>query len=102
MSEMRFCPLYSGSSGNALFVEYGSTRLLIDAGKNGKTITEALRYIGVEPDTLSAILITHEHSDHISGAGVMSRRYHLPVYATRATWNAMADKVGKVDPGARL
>ena len=83
---MYFCPLYSGSSGNALFVQYENTRLLIDAGKPGKQIDEALRGIGVDPETLSGLLITHEHSDHISGAGVLARKYRLPVYATGGTW----------------
>lgn len=94
--EMIFCPLYSGSSGNALFVQYGRTRLLIDAGKSGKMIDEALDMIGVAPESLDAILITHEHIDHISGAGVMCRKHHIPIYATELTWEAMADKVGKI------
>ena len=64
--EMYFCPLYSGSSGNALFCQYGNTRLLIDAGKAGRVIGDALEGIGVDPATLDGILITHEHSDHIS------------------------------------
>ena len=96
--EMYFCPLYSGSSGNALFCQFGSTRLLIDAGKTGKCLADALTGIGVSPETLSGILITHEHSDHILGAGVMARKYHLPLYATQDTWQAMAGKIGKV-PG---
>lgn len=96
--DMIFCPLYSGSSGNALFVQYGSTRLLIDAGKSGKMIGEALDMIGVDPKTLDALLITHEHSDHICGAGVLARKYKLPVYATEGTWAAMEDKLGNV-PG---
>lgn len=99
--EMTFCPLFSGSSGNALFVQAGRTRLLIDAGKPGKTITQALQSIGVEPQTLDAILITHEHSDHIAGAGVMARRYCLPVYATVETWAAMDAKVGAIPPDLR-
>jgi len=99
---MRFCPLFSGSSGNALYVEYGETRLLIDAGKNCKTITEAMRDIGADPADLTAILITHEHSDHISGVDVLSRRYHLPVYATRGTWREMAKKTEKLDPASRI
>lgn len=94
--DMIFCPLYSGSSGNALFVQYGSTRLLIDAGKSGKMIDEALDMIGVDPRTLDALLITHEHSDHICGAGVLSRKYKLPVYATSGTWAAMDGKLGKI------
>lgn len=100
--EMIFCPLFSGSSGNALFVQYRRTRLLIDAGKPGKAITEALRSIGVEPQTLNGILITHEHSDHISGAGVLARRYRLPVYATAATWRAMEKKLGPVPPELKV
>ena len=99
--DMIFCPLFSGSSGNALFVQYGSTRLLIDAGKPGKTVATALDLIGVEPDSLDGVLITHEHSDHISGAGVLARKYHVPVYATEETWLAMDRKVGEVPSGLR-
>lgn len=98
---MYFCPLYSGSSGNALFVQYGNTRLLIDAGKPGKQIGEALQGIGVDPETISGLLITHEHSDHIAGVGVLARRYRLPVYATGGTWAAMEEKIGKIDPSLR-
>ena len=96
--DMYFCPLYSGSSGNALFCQYGSTRILIDAGKPGRTIEEALASIGTDIRMLSGVLITHEHSDHISGAGVLARKYHLPLYATRETWWAMKDKLGKIPP----
>ena len=99
--EMYFCPLYSGSSGNALFCQYGETRLLIDAGKSGKTIEDALNGIGADIRTISGVLITHEHSDHISGAGVLARKYHLPIYATRETWWAMKDKIGKIPPDMR-
>ena len=100
-SEMYFCPLYSGSSGNSLFCQYGNTRLLIDAGKNGKTIEAALNQIGVEMETISGILITHEHSDHIAGAGILARRYHVPLYATGETWRAMMGKIGKLAPDLR-
>ena len=96
--DMYFCPLYSGSSGNALFCQYGETRLLIDAGKSGKTIEDALTSIGTDIRSISGVLITHEHSDHISGAGVLARKYHLPLYATRETWWAMKDKIGKIPP----
>ncbi len=98
MNEMYFCPLFSGSSGNALFCQYGNTRLLIDAGKPGRPIEEALRSIGAAPETLSGILVTHEHSDHIQGVGVLARRFSLPVYATPGTWAAMGEKIGKI-PG---
>ncbi len=96
--EMYFCPLFSGSSGNALFCQYGNTRLLIDAGKPGKAVAEALASIGVKPETISGVLITHEHSDHIAGAGVLSRKYEWPLYATPGTWRGIGDKIGKVDP----
>ncbi len=99
--DMRFCPLYSGSSGNALYVEYGDTRLLVDAGKSGKMIMEALAFIGVDPRSLTALLITHEHSDHIAGAGILARKLQLPVYATTGTWLAMKDKLGKIPEGCR-
>ena len=96
---MYFCPLYSGSSGNCLFVQYGSTRLLIDAGKSGKTVADALTRIGADPGTISGLLITHEHSDHILGAGILARKYGIPVYATSETWRAMEEKIGKVPTG---
>ncbi len=95
---MLFCPLYSGSSGNALFVEAGSVRLLIDAGLPGRRIEAALQQIGVPPDTLNAILVTHEHSDHIKGVGVLSRKYGLPVYANAPCWAAMEPLIGQVAP----
>jgi len=96
--EMYFCPLFSGSSGNSLFCQYGNTRVLIDAGKPGKQIEDALNKIGVDPETISGILITHEHSDHISGVGVLARRYQIPLYATAGTWEGMQKKIGKI-PG---
>lgn len=99
--EMYFCPLYSGSSGNALFCQYGETRLLIDAGKPGKAITDALESISVKPETISGILVTHEHTDHIAGAGVLARKYNLPIYATPGTWRGIGDKIGRVDTGLK-
>lgn len=93
---LTFCPLFSGSSGNALLVCAGETRVLVDAGMTGKALTGALLKVGVEPGSLHAIMITHEHSDHIRGAGVLSRRFDLPVYANEGTWLAMEDKVGEV------
>lgn len=91
-----FCPLFSGSSGNALFIGAGDTRLLIDAGMPGRAIEQALSEIGILPETLTAIAVTHEHSDHVKGVGILSRKYHLPVYANERTWNAMARIVGDV------
>ena len=99
--DMYFCPLYSGSSGNALFCQYGDTRLLIDAGKSGRAIEDALDRIGADIRTISGVLITHEHSDHISGVGVLARKYHLPVYATEGTWKEMEGKIGRIPADVR-
>lgn len=95
---MDFAPLFSGSSGNATYVRIDDTRLLVDAGLSGTRIAAELQKLDVDPGMLSALLVTHEHSDHIAGVGVLSRRYHLPVYATQGTWDAMAGKLGRMDP----
>lgn len=99
---LTLCPLFSGSSGNALFVTDGQTRILVDAGLSGKTVIEALESIGQDPGKLDAVLVTHEHSDHIKGAGILSRKYHLPIYATGGTWRAMEGKLGKIQPECRM
>ena len=84
---MRFCPIASGSSGNCVYVGTDKTHLLIDAGLSGKRIEAALSQIDSTcAEKLTGILITHEHSDHVSGAGIMSRRYNIPVYASPNTW----------------
>lgn len=77
---MRVCVLGSGSSGNCTFVERGSTRLIIDAGLRAKEIVERLKRIDVDPSTLNGIFISHEHNDHIQGAGPLSRKFKVPVY----------------------
>jgi phosphoribosyl 1,2-cyclic phosphodiesterase len=99
---IKFCSLFSGSSGNALFFSGGKTRLLIDAGLSGKRIVEALCSIGVEPSSLSAILVSHEHIDHVKGAGVISRRFGIPIYANEAAWNAMETEIGPVEASKRI
>ncbi|MBE5772087.1 MAG: MBL fold metallo-hydrolase [Clostridia bacterium] len=96
-----FCPLFSGSSGNALFIGAGDTRILIDAGMPGKAIEGALKEIGILPEMLTGIAVTHEHSDHVKGVGILSRKYHIPVYANERTFQAMARTVGEIAPGNR-
>lgn len=93
---IKFCSLFSGSSGNSLFVSAGRTKLLIDNGLSGKRIIEALISIGETPSELSAILVSHEHSDHIRGVGVLSRKFDIPVYANERTWSGMEKLIGPV------
>lgn len=93
-----YCPLFSGSSGNAAILSTPQARFLIDAGLAGKTMAEALARIGVDPHTLDGIIITHEHTDHVRGAGVFSRKYNLPIYANAKTWLAMQTSVGNIAP----
>ncbi len=74
-----FCPLASGSKGNAIFVGTRTTRVLIDAGIRAKTVEERLASIGVALESLQAILITHEHTDHIAGLEVLSQKLNIPI-----------------------
>ncbi|MGX7013110.1 MBL fold metallo-hydrolase [Vagococcus silagei] len=89
--------LASGSSGNCLYVETGTQRILVDAGLSGKKITGLLAQIDRKPEDLDAILVTHEHRDHIHGVGVLARKYNLDVYANEDTWKAMDPMIGKID-----
>lgn len=82
---MRFSVLGSGSRGNCVFVESGSTAILIDGGFSGKEIASRLAFIGKDISCLRAIFVTHEHNDHISGVGVISRRCRIPVFANEGT-----------------
>ncbi|MBO5351796.1 MAG: MBL fold metallo-hydrolase [Lachnospiraceae bacterium] len=97
---MRLCSIASGSSGNCIYVGHASTHLLIDAGISGKRIEQGLAENGVDPKNLSGILVTHEHSDHIQGIGVLARKYGIPLYGTVETFCAMKKgktSIGKVD-----
>ena len=85
---MIFCSLYSGSSGNSIFVGSENTKILIDAGVPGKKIDEALAKINQNPKEIDGIFITHEHSDHVKGVGVISRKYDIPIYANDKTWES--------------
>ena len=93
---MRLIPLMSGSSGNATYVEAGKVRLLVDAGATCKKVVEQLTAIGVTPDSLTAVLVTHEHIDHVRGIGVLARRYGVPIYACLATWRQMPAAIGEI------
>ena len=82
---MRFASIASGSSGNCIYTGSDHTHLLIDAGISAKKIDQGLRELGLSGSDVSGILITHEHTDHICGLGVLLRKYQIPVYATERT-----------------
>ncbi len=92
---VNFISLISGSSGNASVISDGRTHILTDCGMSGARLKDALKKIGIAPEALSALLITHEHIDHVRGAGVIARRYSLPVYATEKTFSAL--NCGRID-----
>lgn len=86
---MKMCSIASGSSGNCVYVGTKNTNFLVDAGISGKRINQGLSNIDVNPEKLDGILVTHEHIDHVSGIGVMARRYHTPIFATKETIDAI-------------
>lgn len=97
---MKICSLASGSSGNCVYIGDGENHILIDAGISGKRIKLGLEAIGVDIKDIKALLITHEHSDHISGVGVLSRKYKMPIYSKAKTLKALLKirSVGMIDP----
>lgn len=93
---MKCSVLASGSTGNSFYIEGKSGKVLVDAGLSGKQIEKLLEEAGANASELDAILITHEHSDHIKGVGVMARRYQLPVYANAKTWEQLDRQLGTI------
>ncbi|TFJ91981.1 MBL fold metallo-hydrolase [Lentibacillus salicampi] len=93
---LRFSVLASGSTGNAFYIESDKQRLLVDAGLSGKQMDRLFGEITVNPKGLDGILVTHEHSDHIKGLGIIARKYNLPIYANEKTWQAMEDAIGTI------
>ena len=77
--------LASGSKGNSVYVELDGVRLLVDAGISAARITKGLRARGIEPQSIDAVLVTHEHIDHVRGLKTLAKQYHLPILATRGT-----------------
>lgn len=96
---IRFASLASGSSGNCIFVETDSTKILVDCGLTGKDTIKKLEEIDVDPLEIDAIFITHEHIDHIKGAGIVSRKLDIPIYANEKTWDAMLPTLKKIRGG---
>ena len=90
---LTFTTLASSSGGNASLVSCGDTHVLLDAGISARRITTGLKTLGVAPESLSAILITHEHSDHIAGLQVLTKKLRIPIYATAPTCRQLCYKV---------
>ncbi len=94
--ELNLCPLRSSSKGNVAIVFNKNTKILVDCGISGKALEQCLCVAGVELDTIDAIVVTHEHSDHIKGVGIISRKFDIPIFANDGTWNAMRTSLGKI------
>jgi len=99
---LTFCTLFSGSSGNAAYLSGDEGGVLVDCGMSCKQVLAAMREAQLDPCSVKALLITHEHSDHVRGAGVVSRQLGIPVYATEGTWNGMERTVGDILPQGRV
>ena len=93
---LKFCSLYSGSTGNSSLIQSNNTNILIDAGESAKKIVSALSFNNIDISNIDAILVTHEHSDHIKSIGTLSKKYNIPVYANKETWNAMPEQKRKI------
>ncbi len=94
---MKVIPLASGSSGNSYLIRGNGTAILADAGLSGKEMTKRLDEAGTDPGSLTGILVSHAHLDHIKGVGVLARKFKLPVYINKATWKAAQSRLGKID-----
>jgi len=94
-TNLYFSVLASGSSGNSVFIKNEETKILIDSGLSGIEIEKRLALIGEDAKNLKAIIISHEHTDHIKGAGILSRRYKIPVYGNKKTMEASESCIKK-------
>lgn len=96
---MRLCSIASGSSGNCVYVGTDATHLLLDVGISGKRTETGLQQLGIRIQDIDGIFLTHEHADHISGLGVLARKYGIPIYGTRGTIGAVrtTHSIGTID-----
>ena len=97
---MRMCSIASGSSGNCIYIGTEKTHILVDAGISCKRIENGLKELSITGRDLDGILVTHEHSDHIASLGVLARKYHVPLYMTGGTADAIqrGEMIGRVEP----
>ncbi|MCI8655103.1 MAG: MBL fold metallo-hydrolase [Clostridia bacterium] len=94
---LNFCSLYSGSSGNSLFIQSENTKILVDCGVSCKKIEEALKTLEVDASSINAILVTHEHIDHVKGLSIFASKYNLPIFASTNTFDYMQKFIDRID-----
>ena len=94
---LELCTLASGSSGNSLLVTDGATHILVDAGISCRRICTALQALGVAPGELSGVLVTHEHTDHVSGLATLTKRFPVPIYTTAGTARALCRRTPQLE-----
>jgi phosphoribosyl 1,2-cyclic phosphodiesterase len=95
-SGISLCMLASGSKGNSIYVSDGRTAILVDAGLSGIEIERRMKSRDLSPESLNAIVVSHEHEDHIRGVGILSRRYDLPVYISEKTYEAALPRLKNI------
>lgn len=96
-SGIKLCLLASGSKGNSIYISDGQTSVLIDAGLSGVEIERRMKANNLAPENLDAIIVSHEHADHIHGVGVLSRRFAIPVHISHKTRDAASSLLGRID-----
>ena len=96
--KMIIAPLFSGSSGNCVYVGTEENAVLVDAGVSATAILTEMAKVGLDASLVRALLITHEHTDHTNGAGPLARKLDVPVYATQGTMDGCRRKLGKLNP----
>jgi len=94
---MEISLLASGSKGNSIAVRKNGYTILIDAGLSGKELSKRLRQVVIDENSIRALLISHDHSDHIKGAGVVCRKFNIPLFITKSSYNAVKKRLGKID-----
>ncbi len=93
---LSIAPLFSGSKGNCILIGSQNANILIDAGYSCTRIEAEMKKVNQSLANVDGILVTHEHSDHIAGVGVVSRKYDIPVYANEPTWHEMTSRTGEI------
>ncbi len=93
---LKFCSLYSGSSGNSFLIQSDETKILVDAGVSCKKIVEALASLNITIEEIDGIFVTHEHTDHTQSIGTISKKYGTNIFANKKTWKAMPEQVKKI------